>query len=72
MSFASRVVWITGASSGIGEALSRALLADGALPVARPAVDPAALERLRAEPERVAHWEARLAEVRALRQDRSS
>ena len=30
MSFASRVVWITGASSGIGEALSRALLADGA------------------------------------------
>lgn len=45
---------------------------DGALPVARPAVDPAALERLRAEPERVAHWEARLAEVRALRQDRSS
>ena len=29
MSFASRVVWITGASSGIGEALSRALLADG-------------------------------------------
>lgn len=44
----------------------------GALPVARPAVDPAALERLRAEPERVAHWEARLAEVRALRQDRSS
>ena len=45
---------------------------DGALPVARPPVDPAALERLRAEPERVAHWEARLAEVRALRQDRSS
>lgn len=45
---------------------------DGALPVARPAVDPAALERLRAVPERVAHWEARLAEVRALRQDRSS
>lgn len=30
MSFASRVVWITGASSGICEALSRALLADGA------------------------------------------
>ena len=30
MSFASRVVWITGASSGIGEALSRALLVDGA------------------------------------------
>lgn len=53
-------------------ALEPLLPVDGALPVARPAVDPAALERLRAEPERVAHWEARLAEVRALRQDRSS
>ncbi|BDX18014.1 SDR family NAD(P)-dependent oxidoreductase [Halopseudomonas aestusnigri] len=30
MSFASRVVWITGASSGIGEALARAMLAQGA------------------------------------------
>merc|ERR1739841_482216 len=30
MSFASRVVWITGASSGIGEALARAMLALGA------------------------------------------
>jgi len=53
-------------------ALEPLLPVDGALPVARPAVDPAALERLGAEPERVAHWEARLAEVRALRQDRSS
>jgi O-succinylbenzoate synthase len=45
---------------------------DGALPVGRPSVDPAALDRLAAAPERVAHWEARLAEVRALRQDRRS
>ncbi|OWL85684.1 SDR family NAD(P)-dependent oxidoreductase [Halopseudomonas aestusnigri] len=30
MSFASRVVWITGASSGIGEALARAMLAQDA------------------------------------------
>ena len=45
---------------------------DGALPVGRPTVDPAALDRLAAAPERVAHWEARLAEVRALRQDRRS
>lgn len=42
---------------------------DGALPVARPTVDAAALDRLEAGPERVAHWEARLAEVRALQQD---
>ena len=45
---------------------------DGALPVGRPTVDPAAFDRLAAAPERVAHWEARLAEVRALRQDRRS
>ena len=45
---------------------------DGALPVGRPTVDPAALDRLAAAPDRVAHWEARLAEVRALRQDRRS
>ena len=38
----------------------------GLLPVGVPAVDPTALERLAAAPERVAHWEARLAEVRAL------
>ncbi|PKM31077.1 MAG: short-chain dehydrogenase [Gammaproteobacteria bacterium HGW-Gammaproteobacteria-11] len=30
MSFASKVVWITGASSGIGEALAKAFLAQGA------------------------------------------
>ncbi|MEQ6903787.1 o-succinylbenzoate synthase [Nocardioides sp. YIM 152588] len=42
----------------------------GALPVGAPAVDPAALDRLAAAPDRVAHWEARLAEVRALREDR--
>lgn len=40
---------------------------DGALRVARPAVAPAALGRLAADPERVAHWEARLARVRGAR-----
>ena len=45
---------------------------DGALPVRTPTVDPAALDRLAAPPEQVAAWEARLAEVRALRQDRPS
>ena len=45
---------------------------DGALPVRRPEVDAAALARLAAAPDRLAHWEARLAEVRALRQDRRS
>jgi O-succinylbenzoate synthase len=39
---------------------------DGALPVRRPVVDGSLLQ---AAPDRVAHWEARLAEVRALRQD---
>jgi o-succinylbenzoate synthase len=43
---------------------------DGALPVGRPTVVPAALDRLAAAPDRVAHWEARLAAVQALRQDR--
>ncbi|MEO5852221.1 MAG: o-succinylbenzoate synthase [Nocardioides sp.] len=42
----------------------------GVLPVGLPVVDEAALARLAATPERVAHWEARLAAVRALRQDR--
>ncbi|MBJ7358276.1 o-succinylbenzoate synthase [Nocardioides sp.] len=37
---------------------------DGFLPVGRPRVDPAAVDLLVARPERVAHWQARLAEVR--------
>jgi O-succinylbenzoate synthase len=45
---------------------------DGALPVGVPDVDEAALERLAASPERTAAWVARLAEVRALRQDHRS
>jgi len=38
----------------------------GALPVRLPRVDPHAFDLLEATPDRVAHWEARLAEVRAL------
>lgn len=46
---------------------------DGALPVLRPEVDAAALQRLRAAPEREAAWLARVAEIDALmRQDRTS
>jgi len=45
---------------------------EGALPVEVPRVDAAALERLAAAPDRVAHWAARLAAVRALGQDRRS
>ncbi|QZY29469.1 o-succinylbenzoate synthase [Nocardioides coralli] len=41
----------------------------GELPVRRPVVDPVALDRLAAAPDRVAHWERRLADVR---QDRGS
>ena len=55
-----------------GDVTSRSLLpVDGALPVGVPPVDEAALARLAAAPERVAHWAARLAQVRALalRQD---
>jgi O-succinylbenzoate synthase len=37
---------------------------DGQLPVRTPEVDEAALARLAAAPDRVAHWEARLASVR--------
>ncbi|HET6651640.1 MAG TPA: o-succinylbenzoate synthase [Nocardioides sp.] len=48
---------------------------DGALPVVRPEVDPAALDRLRAEPDRRRHWLRRLSEVDAalagMRQDRA-
>lgn len=40
---------------------------DGFLPVGVPRVDPAALDLLAATPDRTAHWEARLAEVRGLR-----
>src|SRR5689334_21205972 len=39
--------------------------ADGVLPVRRPAVDPHAADLLGATPDRVRHWEARLAEVRS-------
>jgi len=42
---------------------------DGVLPVRLPTVDESLLV---APPDRVAHWEARLAEVRAVRQDRRS
>lgn len=45
---------------------------DGALPVIRPDVDEAALDRMAAAAERVAWWEARYADVVALRQDRPS
>jgi O-succinylbenzoate synthase len=38
----------------------------GTLSVRNPAVDPGALDLLAATPDRVAHWEARLAAVRAL------
>lgn len=40
---------------------------DGELPVGKPVVDEGAIARLVASPDRVAHWEARRAEVRALR-----
>ena len=39
---------------------------DGTLPVRLPSVDPHAVDLLSATDDRVAHWEARLAEVRAL------
>ncbi|RHW26605.1 O-succinylbenzoate synthase [Nocardioides immobilis] len=45
---------------------------DGALPVTRPVVDEAALERVAASAERVGWWQARYDEVSALRQDRRS
>jgi O-succinylbenzoate synthase len=51
---------------------SSLLPVDGVLPVGVPEVDEAALERLAASPERTAAWEARLAEVRAVRQDHGS
>ncbi len=53
-------------------AVAPLLPVDGALPVTRPELDPTALDRLAADPDRVAHWERRLREVRAVRQDRRS
>ena len=53
-------------------AASPLLPVDGALRVARPTVDDAALDRLAAPPDRADWWEARLAEVRAVGQDRPS
>ncbi len=41
---------------------------DGALPVTVPVLDPEALARLTAAPDRVDHWERRLADVRQYRQ----
>jgi O-succinylbenzoate synthase len=45
---------------------------DGYLSVRRPRVDEERLVRMAAAPDREAHWRARLADVRALGQDRSS
>ena len=53
-------------------AVAPLLPVDGALRVGRPKVDQPALDRLAASPDRVEWWEARLAEVRAVRQDRPS
>jgi O-succinylbenzoate synthase len=50
-----------------GDVVAEPLLpVGGVLPVGVPQVDLAALELRRATPDRVAHWEARLAEVRGL------
>jgi O-succinylbenzoate synthase len=43
---------------------------DGALPVRVPTVEESLLEAAAPAPDRVAHWAARLAEVRAVGQDR--
>lgn len=43
---------------------------DGAIAVRRPAVDPDSLATLSASPERVQHWQRRMAGIVALRQDR--
>ncbi|GAA4814220.1 o-succinylbenzoate synthase [Nocardioides caeni] len=45
---------------------------DGCLPVQRPTVDVPSVEQLAAAPDRHRHWEARLAEVRAVGEDRRS
>ena len=52
----------------VGEPL---LPVDGALPVRLPTVDESLLTTHAAAPDRAAHWEARIAEVRALREDRA-
>jgi O-succinylbenzoate synthase len=55
----------------VGDVVRDPLLpVDGALPVRRPDLDPAALERLAAPPDRAEHWRRRIAEVEAVRQDR--
>ena len=43
---------------------------DGFLPVRRPALEAASLERVAASPDRVEHWRRRMAEVETVRQDR--
>jgi O-succinylbenzoate synthase len=54
-----------------GDVVAEPLLpVDGFLPVRRPGVDLAALEKLAAPPDRVEHWERRMADVEAVRQDR--
>jgi o-succinylbenzoate synthase len=53
-------------------AVSPLLPVGGALRVVRPTVDGAALERLAAPPDRARWWQGRLADVRAVRQDRPS
>jgi len=56
-----------------GDVTSTPLLPrDGALPVVRPEVEEAALDRWAAAPDRVTSWQDRLTEVAALGQDRSS
>lgn len=45
---------------------------EGHLAVRRPTVDPSALERVAAGPDRSEHWRRRIAEVEAVRQDRRS
>ncbi|MBY9074568.1 o-succinylbenzoate synthase [Nocardioides sp. WL0053] len=56
-----------------GDVVAHPLLPrDGALPVVRPEVDLAALDRVRASRDRADDWRARLADIEALGQDQSS
>ena len=56
-----------------GDVVAHPLLSrDGALPVVRPEVDLAALDRVRASRDRADAWRARLADIEALGQDQSS